>query len=74
MSTKLNLAKRIKKYQSDLKIKLINNKFDPDKRDYYVSNKKIEEAGFVPQITLDYGILELLKLFKYSNIKFKNNY
>jgi len=72
--TKLNLAKRIKKYQSDLKIKLINNKFDPDKRDYYVSNKKIEEAGFVPQITLDYGILELLKLFKYSNIKFKNNY
>jgi len=72
--TKLNLAKKIRNYQRDLTIKIINNKSDPDKRDYYVSNKKIEKTGFRPKISLDEGIQELLKLFKYANIKFKNNY
>ena len=44
--TKIQLAKRIKKIVSKTKIKIIkkNNK-DPDKRDYFVSNKKIERAG-----------------------------
>ena len=39
--TKLNLAKKIRNYQRDLTIKISNTKSDPDKRDYYVSNKKI---------------------------------
>ena len=33
---------------------------DPDKRDYLVSNEKIEETGFNPQVTLETGIKELL--------------
>ena len=34
---------------------------DPDKRDYIVSNEKIEKAGFKPAWTLDAGIKELVK-------------
>ncbi|MGL6096431.1 MAG: NAD-dependent epimerase/dehydratase family protein [Fimbriiglobus sp.] len=34
---------------------------DPDKRDYIVSNARIEAAGFRPTMTLQAGIAELLK-------------
>jgi nucleoside-diphosphate-sugar epimerase len=34
---------------------------DPDKRDYVVSNAKIEGRGFTPAFTLDDGIRELVK-------------
>jgi nucleoside-diphosphate-sugar epimerase len=34
---------------------------DPDKRNYVVSNAKIEATGFQPQVSLDAGITELLK-------------
>ena len=72
--TKINLAKRIKTVVKRLKILIVKNISDPDKRDYYVSNKKIEKAGFKPSVSLDTGIRELAKVFKYSTIKFKNNY
>jgi nucleoside-diphosphate-sugar epimerase len=72
--TKIALAKKIKKKIMNLKIKIIKNRFDPDKRDYYVSNKKIEKAGFKPSVSIENGIEELIQLFTYSDIKFKNNY
>lgn len=37
---------------------------DPDKRDYIVSNEKIERIGFKPDWNLDKGISELIKGFK----------
>jgi nucleoside-diphosphate-sugar epimerase len=47
---------------------------DPDKRDYIVSNERIEKTGFRPKFSLDHGINELIKAYKiikndkYSNI------
>jgi len=47
---------------------------DPDKRNYIVSNAKIEATGFQPGWSLDDGILELLKGYqmirnsRYSNV------
>ncbi len=72
--TKLDLAKKIKKYVKDLKIKIEENKKDPDRRDYFVSNKKIEKKGFKATINLDQGIIELLGIYKTDPQKYKNNY
>lgn len=47
---------------------------DPDRRDYVVSNAKIEATGFRPDWTLDGGIRELIKGYqmlrnaRYSNV------
>ena len=72
--TKYSLAKLIQKQHKKLKITQIKNKSDPDKRDYFVSNKKIERAGFKATFSLENGISELIKIFEYSDVKFKNNY
>jgi nucleoside-diphosphate-sugar epimerase len=37
---------------------------DPDKRDYIVSNEKIERTGFLPAFPLDGGIGELIKGYR----------
>ena len=37
---------------------------DPDKRNYVVSNAKIEKAGFQPDVSLQKGIAELIKGYK----------
>jgi len=37
---------------------------DPDKRDYIVSNERIERTGYKPQFSLDRGIQELIKGYR----------
>jgi nucleoside-diphosphate-sugar epimerase len=37
---------------------------DPDKRDYIVSNAKIEASGYAPTYSLDNGIGELIKGYR----------
>ena len=72
--SKIMLAKKIKNKFPKLKIKIVKDKEDPDKRDYYVSNKKIEKKGFKANISLEKGIEELLDYFKFNKNKIINNY
>ena len=50
----------------NLQVIMQENRKDPDQRDYFVSNAKIERAGFKAKVTLDTGIEELLSVFKNS--------
>ena len=72
--TKIQLAKRITKNIKGIKINLLKNKKDPDKRDYFVSNKKIEKKGFKAKTSIDTGIKELINIFTLSDEKIINNY
>jgi len=59
--TKRELAEKIKEYVPGLYIHSAEIGEDPDKRDYIVSNDKIESLGWHPDHTLDDGIPELIK-------------
>jgi len=59
--SKLELAQRIKQHLPDFVFIDAPIGEDPDKRDYLVSNEKIEAAGFHPAHTLDMGLKELIK-------------
>jgi len=72
--SKIQLAKKIKKNIPGLKISTKINSKDPDKRDYFVSNKKIEKKGFKAIVSLDLGIKELIKVFSNSDKNIINNY
>lgn len=59
--SKKELCGRIKVYVPDLTIIDSNIGSDPDKRNYMVSNDKIERTGFKAVVSLDDGIQELIK-------------
>jgi len=59
--TKRQLAEKIREYVPGFYIHSAPIGEDPDKRDYLVSNAKIEGLGWRPRHSLDDGIQELLK-------------
>ena len=61
--TKLELTQAIQKFLPNLIVSKVENKSDPDKRDYLVSNERIEKLGFSCEFSLDEGIKELIKFF-----------
>jgi nucleoside-diphosphate-sugar epimerase len=62
--TKRQLCEKIKEHIPNFYIHTAPVGEDPDKRDYLVSNDKIEALGWRPQYTLDDGIKELIKGFQ----------
>jgi len=73
--TKIQLANTIKNVLKKTKIEILKNRKDPDKRDYYVSNKKLEKHGYKAKTSLKTGIKELSNIYKINDFKYnKNNY
>jgi len=72
--SKLDLCARIKEHVPDFVCFEADVGEDPDKRDYMVSNEKIEKAGFRPCYSLDAGVAELVKCYsmitnsRYGNV------
>lgn len=62
--SKLELCEAIKKQVPDFVFMEAKVGEDPDKRDYIVSNEKIERTGYKPEVSLDNGIKELIKGFR----------
>jgi nucleoside-diphosphate-sugar epimerase len=61
---KIELCERIREHVPGFRFTEGASTTDPDKRDYVVSNAKIESHGFKPQCSLDVGIRELVKGLK----------
>ena len=72
--SKLELCQEIKKHVPEFYFVESKIGEDQDKRDYIVSNEKIEKTGFKPQVSLADGIQELIKGYQiikrnqYANI------
>lgn len=72
--TKRELANKIIEQHPGFRVMESDISRDPDKRDYLVSNQKLESAGFNPKVSLEEGIRELLsglrtlKWEMYSNV------
>jgi nucleoside-diphosphate-sugar epimerase len=58
---KQELLEKIQKYVKDFAVVYDDYYQDPDKRNYIVSNKKIETTGWKPQWSLDMGIKQLIQ-------------
>ena len=69
--SKKELCETIKKFIPDFYIAESEINEDPDKRNYIVSNDKLESLGWKPSYSLEDGIKELLK--SYPIIDASNN-
>ncbi len=56
---KMQLCEEIKKQFPDFNFFVSDFNKDPDQRDYLVSNKKLENIGWLPKVSLQAGISEL---------------
>jgi len=70
--TKEQLCKKIQEVVKDFKYEISLEGKDEDKRDYFVSNKKIENKGFKATFGLESGIKELKDYFLKKNKIFRN--
>ena len=71
--TKLELCYKIKKIVKNFKIICNDYKKDIDKRNYRVSNVKLEKTGFKNIYSLEDGIKELIKFYKIYKIENSSN-
>ena len=65
--SKIELCEIIKKHIPEFVYLEATVGEDMDKRDYIVSNEKIEKTGFLPKYSLDDGIKELIKGYRFIN-------
>lgn len=65
--TKRELAEKIKEHLPETTIISSEIGKDPDKRDYLVSNKKLEALGWMPKYTIDDGIREISAAYDMIN-------
>lgn len=72
--SKMELCEEIKKHVKEFYFVESRIGEDPDKRDYIVSNEKVEKTGYKPDVSLSDGIEELVKGYQiikrdqYANI------
>ena len=59
--SKQELLEKIQSHVNDFAVSYNDYYEDPDKRDYIVSNAKIEDTGWVPEWDLDRGIKQLIQ-------------
>lgn len=71
--SKLELCAKIKEQVADFVYFEAKVGEDPDKRDYIVSNEKIEKTGFQPDFPLEMGIKELIKGYTMISNKLFSN-
>lgn len=71
--SKKELCEKIQEFLPDFYFTSAEIGEDPDKRDYIVSNEKIENAGYIPKYSLEFGIKELLKVYKIMRLKKMQN-
>jgi nucleoside-diphosphate-sugar epimerase len=72
--SKLELAEKIKEHVLSLVIKQDEFKEDFDKRNYIVSNEKLEKLGWHPEFDLDYGIKQLKEAYQMCIIHNNRNF
>ncbi len=72
--SKLELCGKIKEMVPDFVYMESEIGEDPDKRDYIVSNEKIERTGFKAKTTLEHGIRELIMAYRILKTKRYCNY
>lgn len=71
--TKENLCKEIQKIVKNFVYEIGHDKEDEDKRDYYVSNQKIENKGFKASRSLSSGINELVDFYQNNDSVIEDN-
>ena len=71
--SKMELCEKIKEHLPSFHIFESDIAQDLDKRDYIVSNEKIESTGWSPEYSIDYGIKELIKVYSFLKVNSHNN-